>query len=76
MEDIISRLYAVMNGAGMEKSALPDVLAVEEKNCEVELLRALRPYLSPARTRKLEEAIRLMGLIKLVPLLREGGDQY
>lgn len=72
MEDILSRLSAMMNNADNGQSTLPQGLPVDENDQEVALLRALEPYLSPARAEKLEEAVRLMGLMKLIPLLREG----
>lgn len=41
------------------------------------LLSALRPLLSPARQQKLDEASRLLRILRLLPLLREGlgGEQ-
>ncbi len=37
------------------------------------LLRALRPFLGEPRRRKLDEAVRLMQLIRMVPILKSGG---
>jgi len=73
MDDILSRLSAMMSGSDGGQNPFPPPIAAEENDQEVALLRALSPYLSPARAEKLEEAVRLMGLMKLIPLLREGG---
>lgn len=37
------------------------------------LLQALRPLLSQARREKLDEAVRLLRLLRLAPLLKNGG---
>ncbi len=37
------------------------------------LLRALRPYLHGEREKRLDEAIRLLRLVELMPLLQESG---
>ena len=37
------------------------------------LLRALRPYLHGDREKRLDESVKLMQLLKFLPLLREGG---
>jgi|GEM_PF-5320615 len=74
MEDILSRLSAAMAGADSGQGSFSPSLAPEENDQEAALLRALAPYLSPARSEKLEEAVRLMGLMKLIPLLRKEGD--
>ena len=37
------------------------------------LLRALRPLLSHARQKKVDEAIRILQMLRLLPLLKESG---
>ena len=37
------------------------------------LLKALRPYLHGEREKKLDDSVKLMQLLKLLPILREGG---
>ena len=43
----------------------------EDKNTE--LLRALKPHFSPERARKVDDAIHIMQLIRLLPLAKEMG---
>ena len=43
----------------------------EDKN--VQLLRALRPHMSPARQGRVDDAIRLIQLLGLLPALRDSG---
>ena len=37
------------------------------------LLKALRPYLHGDREKRLDESVKLLQLLKLLPILREGG---
>lgn len=37
------------------------------------LLRAIKPFLSPARQSKLDEAVRLLRVIRILPLLKNQG---
>lgn len=37
------------------------------------LLRALRPLLGPARQKKVDEAIKILQMLRLLPLLKESG---
>ena len=37
------------------------------------LLKALRPYLHGEREKKLDDSVKLMQLLKLLPILQEGG---
>lgn len=39
----------------------------------VDLLRSLRPHLSPARQKKVDDAVKIMQLIQMLPLLKESG---
>ena len=39
----------------------------------VELLRALRPLLSEKRAKKVDDAVRIMQLVQLLPTLKESG---
>lgn len=43
----------------------------EDKN--VQLLRALKPHMSPSRQNRVDEAIRLLQLFALLPALRDSG---
>ena len=42
-------------------------------NKNVELLRSLRPLLSEKRQKKVDDAIRIMQLIQMLPMLKEAG---
>lgn len=62
---------------GVDLAALSKVLPLlGQMNQETEdtrLLAALRPYLHGQRATRLEESMRLLKLMKLLPLLTEGG---
>lgn len=63
--------------AGVDLSALTKLLPLlgnmNADNEDTRLLSALRPYLHGQRAVRLEESMRLLRLMKLLPLLREGG---
>ena len=42
-------------------------------NKNVELLRSLRPLLSEKRQKKVDDAVRIMQLIQMLPMLKESG---
>lgn len=44
-----------------------------QENPKVELLRALRPLLSEKRAKKVDDAIRIMQLMQVLPMLKESG---
>ncbi len=46
---------------------------VNQEDDATRLLRALRPLLSAARQKKLDEAIKILQMMRLLPLLRESG---
>ena len=52
---------------------LPLLGQMNRENEDTRLLSALRPYLHGSRAEKLEESMRLMKLMQLLPLLTEGG---
>ena len=43
-------------------------------NTHTALLKALRPYLHGDREKRLDESVKLMHLLQLLPILREGGN--
>ena len=47
--------------------------ALSASSRNVELLRTLKPHLSEARAKKVDDAIRVMQLIQLLPALKESG---
>ena len=52
---------------------LPLLSNLNQENEDTRLLSALRPYLHGQRATRLEESMRLMQLMRLLPLLTEGG---
>ena len=59
-----------MNTIMMMQRAM-SALGQEDKNTE--LLRALKPHFSPERAKKVEDAIRIMQLMRLLPVAKELG---
>ncbi len=57
----LQKLLPLMQGMGDDKH-----------DPNVALLRALRPYLHDGREKRVDEAIRMMQLAKLLPLLKTG----
>lgn len=47
--------------------------ALREPDRNIQLLRALRPYLEAERQKKVDEAVKILHLMKLAPLLQESG---
>ena len=47
--------------------------AFRQRDQNEELLRALRPYFHDERQKKVDEAIQMVKLLRLLPLLREKG---
>ena len=52
---------------------MPLLSSVRQEDDNTRLLRALRPLLAPQRQKKVDEALRLMQLMRLLPLLRQKG---
>lgn len=57
---LVGRLGPLLSQAGQEDDA-------------TRLLRALRPLLGHARQKKVDEAIRILQMLRLLPLLKESG---
>lgn len=55
---------------------LPLLGNLNQENEDTRLLSALRPYLHGQRAQRLEESMRLMQLMRLLPLLTEGGRAH
>ena len=55
---------------------LPLLSNLNQENEDTRLLSALRPYLHGQRAQRLEESMRLMQLMRLLPLLTEGGRAH
>lgn len=52
---------------------VPLLSGLKTDNQDTLLLKALRPYLQDERQHRLDESIKMMQLIKLLPLLKEKG---
>ena len=63
-------------GAGLDaESILGITRAVKTLSCDnesIQLLKALKPFFSEKRAKKVDDAIKIMGLLKLLPILKEG----
>ena len=65
---------------GADMAALSKILpllgSMNQENEDTRLLSALRPYLHGQRAERLEESMRLLKLMKMLPLLTEGGRAH
>ena len=68
------------NNSGMNGDLLsmavkmgPILGALRQEDDSTRLLRALRPMLRPARQKKLDEALKLLQLLRALPLLKQSG---
>ena len=52
---------------------MPLISSFNEDDDSIRLLRAVKPFLSETRQERLEQAIRLLRIIRIVPLLRDEG---
>ena len=52
---------------------IPALSSIRQEDDATRLLRAIRPFLGEVRRKKLDESIRLMQIVRLVPLLKQGG---
>ena len=72
----LSSLLSTLQGSpsGANAPAIQRTMqALSRSNPNIDLLRAMRPLLSPRRARKVDDAIRIMQLIQLLPALKESG---
>ena len=58
---------------GMMMKLAPMLGAINEENDSTRLLYALRPFLSEKRRVRVDKAVRLLSLMRAVPMLRESG---
>lgn len=76
----LSALQGSPSGANAPAISMDTILKIQRtmqalslSNPNIGLLRAMRPLLSPRRARKVDDAIRIMQLIQLLPALKESG---
>ena len=76
----LSALAALLGAQNTRQQAPPPLrllqgvmLRLNQPDKNVDLLRALKPHFSPERGARVDNAIRLMQLISLLPILRESG---
>lgn len=58
---------------GMVTKLAPLLGQVNREDDSTRLLRALRPLLSPGRQKKVDEAVKILQMMRLLPLLKESG---
>lgn len=58
---------------GLVTKLAPLLSSVKQEDDNTRLLHALRPLLSEHRQKKLDEAMRLMQMMKMLPVLRQSG---
>ena len=58
---------------GMMMKLAPLMSAMNEETDSTRLLYALKPFLSDKRRGRVDKAVRLMSLMKVVPMLKESG---
>ena len=78
-------LSSLLGGSGANNSGMngdllsmavkmgPILGALRQEDDSTRLLRALRPMLRPARQKKLDEALKLLQLLRALPLLKQSG---
>lgn len=66
--------------AGMDPDSMqlvmklaPMISRFRQEDDSTRLLRALRPFLNDEKKKKLDEAIRLMQLVRMIPFIRSSG---
>lgn len=64
-------LENIGNMQGIMKVA--NLLSNGQKDSRVDLLRALKPHLSPERARRVDKAISILKIAAILPILREEG---
>ncbi len=65
----------MLGGDGMQLAMklLPILNNLKQEDDTTRLLRAIKPFLSAERQDKIEEAIRLLHILKILPLLKQQG---
>lgn len=82
----LGALASLLGNSGNSQPALPDsgtlqlvtklapmLSAVQQEDESTRLLQALRPLLGEERQKKLDEVIRILQLLRILPLLRQSG---
>ena len=64
---------ANMLGQNQQAAPAPMLAAVRQEDDSTRLLRALRPLLGEERQKKLDEAIRILQFMRMLPMLRQSG---
>ncbi len=61
------------DGIGTVMKIMPLLNELKKDDETIKLLYAIKPFLSPHRQEKLEEAIRLLRIMRLIPILKSNG---
>lgn len=58
---------------GMMMKLAPLLGSMNEENDSTRLLYALKPFLSEKRRRRIDQSVRLLGIMRILPLIKESG---
>ena len=58
---------------GMIMKFVPILRSMHEENDSTRLLHALKPFLSEKRQKRVEQSVKLLGIMKILPMVREIG---
>ena len=52
---------------------MPLISSFNEDDDSIRLLRAVKPFLSEKRRRRIDQSVRLLGIMRILPLIKESG---
>ena len=58
---------------GMVMKLAPLLGSMNEENDSTRLLYALKPFLSEKRRQRIDKSVRLLGIMRILPLIKETG---
>lgn len=61
------------DGMQMAMRLIPLLNSIKQEDDTTRLLRAIKPFMSPPRQEKIEEAIKLLQILKILPLIKNQG---
>lgn len=65
----------MLGGDGMQMAMklIPIMNSLKQEDDTTRLLRAIKPFLSPQRQDKIEEAIKILHILKILPVIKSQG---
>lgn len=69
----LSALSGLLGGGDMLGRLMPLLMNFKRDNNDTILLKALRPYLEEDRQHRLDESVKMLQLLQLLPLLKDKG---